>query len=273
MQIILPDDAEIYYEKHGQGELIVLVHGSLGDYRDWANQVPFFLNSGYKVVTYSRRNHFPNPWKDYPVNYSLLSEKDDLLSLLKELGEPAYLIGYSYGGFVSALVARDYPSYVRKLILAEPPIFTMIKGEQEISLALIFQSEIIEPAKKLLRKNDLESGIRIFLDGISGTSGVFDRLKPAFRQAMIDNARTALPEIEITPVRDPFDCSDAGQIKAPTLLFLGEDSSKILQSITYKLAKCIPQNRLVKIPRSSHGMIWDNPKAFNESLLQFLRSK
>jgi non-heme chloroperoxidase len=268
------DDVRLYYEEHGQGEPLVLVHGSLGDYRDWGNQLTSFSNSGFKTVVYSRRNHYPNSWRDYPGNYSLLAERDDLLALLKEFSEPANLVGHSYGGYVAALVARDYPDYVRKLVLIEPPIFTMLgedKGGENLDLGFKFLKEIIEPARRYLRTNDFESAVRVFLDGITGINGVYDRLKPPFRQIILDNSKTALPEIEITPERDPFDCTDAGRVNSQTLLVKGEDSPKVLQSITIELSKCIPNCKLVTIPKSSHGVIWDNPKIFNETVVQFLK--
>lgn len=268
------DDARLYYEEHGQGELLVLVHGSLGDYRDWGNQFNFFSNSGFKVVAYSRRNHYPNSWRDYPRNYSLLTERDDLFALLKEFGEPANLIGHSYGGYVAALVSRDCPDYVRKLVIVEPPIFTMLgedKGGENLELGFKFLKETIEPARQYLRTNDFESAARVFLAGITGINGVCDRLKPPFRQIMLDNAKTALPEIEITPERDPFDRIDARHINSQTLLVKGEGSPKVLQSITVELSKCIPNCKLVTIPKSSHGVIWDNPKLFNETVVQFLK--
>lgn len=272
MWLALSDGAKLYYDDKGQGDLTVLVHGSLGDYRDWADQVPFLSNRGFRVVSYSRRNHYPNPWRNYPSNYSLLTERDDLVSLLKELKEPAYLIGHSYGGFAAALAARDDPALVRKLVLAEPPIFTLLKDREDVALSLKFLSETIEPGKKYLKEDNFELGIRVFLEGISGIKGVYDKLKPQFRQVMLDNSKTAVAEIEITSERDPFDCEDARRINVPTLLVKAEGSPRILRSIVLELAKCIPASQVATIARSSHGMIWDNPKIFNESVLEFLRA-
>jgi non-heme chloroperoxidase len=267
------NDAKLYYEEHApkNRELIVLVHGSLGDYRDWANQTAYFSKLGYRVVTYSRRNHFPNPYVEYPSNYSLLTERDDLFALLCKLeGSPAILIGHSYGGYAVALVARDYSKYVKKIVLAEPPIFTIIENEEDFKLRLSFLSKTIEPARNYLKNDQPESAIRVFLDGITGIEGVYDRLRPQFRQVMLDNARTALPEIEITPERDPFNCKDATKISSPTLLVTGDKSPRILHSVTIELSKCIPKSRVVTISNSSHGVIWDNPTEFNEAVARFL---
>jgi non-heme chloroperoxidase len=274
------DGAELYYEEYrpqgNEAELLVLVHGSLGDFRDWANQIRYFQNSGFRVVTYSRRNHYPNAWKNYPGNYSLSTEKDDIVSLLRELGgNQASLIGHSYGGFAVALMARDYPEYVRKLVLIEPPILTILGNDpaekESIALERKFARDTIEPAREFLQKGEFESALSVFLDGISGIRGLYHRLKAPLRTIMLDNARTALPEIEITPERDPFGCLDAKRIHSSTLLVKGEWSPKILQFVTDELSKCIPKSKVVTIQKSSHGVIWDNPQLFNESVLRFLK--
>lgn len=273
MPFLTFNGTEFFFAEQGKGELVILVHGSLGDYRDWERQTGPLSESGFRVVSYSRRNHYPNPWKDYPSNYSLKTERDDLISILNEFGEPANLIGHSFGGFISALVARDYPDLVRKLVLAEPPIFTLLNEGENLSIAGKFFEEVIAPAKKRLQKNSVESGIRIFLDGITGSMDVYDKLKPKYRKVILDNAHTALAEIEITPERDPFDWTDASKISAPTLLVKGQDSPKVLQSIILQLLKCIPKSKAETVPNSSHGMIWDNSKLFNEKVIEFLKEE
>src|SRR5579863_10552062 len=132
MTLLHVNGVELYFEERGNGEPVVFVHGSLGDYRDWRNQVGFFSSQGYRAVTYSRRNHFPNPWSEYPSDYSLLCERNDLFAILSRLKNPVYLVGHSYGAYAVALVARDHPKTVRKIVLAEPPIFTMLEENEAI---------------------------------------------------------------------------------------------------------------------------------------------
>lgn len=271
MPFLSVSGTKFFFTEEGEGELVVLVHGSLGDYRDWERQVePLSSKSGFRAFAYSRRNHYPNPWKDYPSNYSLKTERDDLAGILRRLGEKAHLVGHSYGGYVVALVARDYPDLVKKIVIAEPPIFTLLRDTKDQMFADRFLEEVIEPAKKSLKENNIEPAIRIFLEGITGSKGVYEDLKPKYRNIMLDNAKTALAEIEITPDRDPFDCKDASRILAPTLLIKGTSSPKVLQSVVVQLGKCIPKSKVEDVPRASHGMIWDNSKYFNEKVSEFL---
>jgi non-heme chloroperoxidase len=269
----MKSNPQLYYEESGEGEkTVVLIHGSLGDFRDWRNQVSFLSRSGFKVINYSRRNHYPNSWEAYPSDYSIVTESEDLLRLIEEK-EPLSLVGHSYGAFVAAVFARDHPKLLEKVVLAEPPIFTVLgKSEEQLSLGLKFLKNTIEPAREFLREANYEQALRIFLEGITGIKDVYDILKPEFRQVMLDNVGTALPEIEITPERDPFFCEDSQKIVAPTLLVKGERSPRILQEVVMELSKCIRNCKLVTIPRASHGMTWENAQDFNKEIITFLRN-
>ncbi len=48
-------DIEIYYEDHGAGQPVVLIHGYPLSGRAWDKQVPVLLDAGYRVITYDRR--------------------------------------------------------------------------------------------------------------------------------------------------------------------------------------------------------------------------
>lgn len=265
---------ELYVEEEGNGEPVVFVHGSLGDYRDWRNQFGFFSSQGYRAFTYSRRNHFPNPWSEYPNDYSLLYERNDLLAVLSRLNNPVYLVGHSYGAYVVALVARDQPRSVKKIVLAEPPIFTMLQENEAIgNLDARFFRTKIDQAKSFLREGETEKGIAKFLEGLSGATDAYSRLEPSFRKSLLENSKTALSEIEISPERDPFYCADASKISCPALLLQGESSPMVLHAVISELSKCIPKSKVKTLPRSSHGMIWDNFRDFNNVVLNFIREK
>jgi non-heme chloroperoxidase len=49
----------LHYIERGQGTPVVLVHGTLGDYRTWDGQLEAF-SKGYQLISYSRRYHYPN---------------------------------------------------------------------------------------------------------------------------------------------------------------------------------------------------------------------
>jgi pimeloyl-ACP methyl ester carboxylesterase len=105
------DGTEIYYEIHGEGEPVVLIHGfSASGMTNWA--MPGILPkiaAHYKVILPDMRGHGksgkPHGKENYGANMA-----DDVLRLLDHLGiERAHIAGYSMGGFITANLLARHP--------------------------------------------------------------------------------------------------------------------------------------------------------------------
>ena len=103
---------EIYFEDHGHGKPIVLIHGWPLSGRSWEAQVPALVAAGYRVITYDRRGFgwSSQPWGGY--DYDTLAA--DLHALVMHLDlKDATLVGFSMGG---GEVARYVSTYGAKRI-------------------------------------------------------------------------------------------------------------------------------------------------------------
>src|SRR3954454_13562330 len=88
---------ELYYEDHGNGKPIVLIHGWPLSGRSWEYQVPALVEAGRRVITYDRRGfgNSSQPWRGY--DYDTLAR--DLDALLRHLDlRDVTLVGFSMGG-------------------------------------------------------------------------------------------------------------------------------------------------------------------------------
>ena len=267
---LVVNGVDITYLKSGDprdGTSVVFVHGSLQDLRSWRFQIKP-LASQYRMFVYSRRNHYPNEWSDYPSDYSLKTERDDLVALLKDLRAlPCHLIGSSYGAFICLLVARDYPKLVRSLIISEPPILSLILSKEPDfynQSKLSYEENVAKP----LRGREYERAVRYFVDSAEG-AGTFNHLPSEVRIMMMDNARSLLME-DPKPERDPFFCSDATNIKCSTLLVQGENSPKMYDIVNAELRSCLPDSSCVVIKDTSHSIHNQNPSGYNAAVLTFL---
>ena len=129
--------SNLTYIEQGEGELVIFVHGALGDCRTWARQVAL-LAQHYHVISYSRRYHHRKPAPEGIIDYSYGRHVDDLISLIRtlQLG-PAHLVGHSCGATVAALVALERPDMVSSLVLGEPSLFSVLSDSQDrVSLRL-----------------------------------------------------------------------------------------------------------------------------------------
>ena len=84
---------ELYYEDHGSGRPVVLIHGWPLSGRSWENQVPALVDAGYRVVAYDRRGYGDSGSSAGPFR-----QVDDLCAVLDQTGDgPALLVGSSAG--------------------------------------------------------------------------------------------------------------------------------------------------------------------------------
>src|SRR4051794_16115121 len=104
-----------WYDEHGEGEPLVLMHGGLVDARFFHKNTPA-LAEHFHVYTPERRGHGHTPDVDGPITYDLMTE-DTIAFLDAVIGGPSHLVGHSDGAFVAMQVAMRRPDLVDKLVL------------------------------------------------------------------------------------------------------------------------------------------------------------
>lgn len=125
---VLTVDCEGYplaYVEQGWGETIVLVHGSLSDYRYWSPQLDD-LRDRHRVIAVSLRHCFPEPWDGRGDGFSIGQHARDLVWFVRRFERPVTLVGFSRGGVVSVEAARAHPELFDRLVLVEPGLFSVL---------------------------------------------------------------------------------------------------------------------------------------------------
>ena len=270
MPTIQANGTQLEYIERGEGHPVVLVHGTLGDYRSWGLQMETFAET-YRVISYSRRYHYPNQCKGDESDYSAALHADDLAAFISGLGlESAHVVGTSYGAYTALLLAARHPERVRALVLGDPPVLPLLEHSPEgRALRDDFLANVWKPAGEMMEQGEVESGVRIFVDGVV-EAGTFDRFPPEVQDLILDNACEFKIETSSPDFWTPFTCEDAGRVATDTLLLTGDMSLEWLQLIVDELDRCMPNSECVTVPETTHEVTSDNPEAYNEIVLGFL---
>jgi non-heme chloroperoxidase len=254
------------YVERGSGSPVVLVHGSISDYREWSNQITV-LAKRYRVIAYSRRYHWPNlpPGKDADV--SLEKQADDLAGIINALGiAPAHIVGHSFGGAVALNLALRYPELVRTLVLAEPAVTGVLSKAPENDDVIKESQAMRAEMREAFAMGNPERIVRTYAAHVA--PGEFEKATPEVRQMLLANVPAF--QLDFTSPRAPLTCDDARRVAVPVLIVFGDRSPVGLQRMATAAANCIRGARLVKIRQATHWLHHDQAQAFNDAVLEFL---
>lgn len=263
-------DVELHYIEQGQGEVVILLHGGQGDYRAWPSLMAQ-LAPRYRVISYSRRHHWPNANPLTPGNHSALIDADDLAAFIaaRELG-PVHLVGTSYGAFTALALAIRYPELVRRMVLAEPPVHQWVTATARgKTLYRELMATVYEPARQAFAAGRDEAAMRLFIDRFDG-DGTFDGLPAERRAAVMANAgffkaitasSDAFPNLSKDAVR---------RLRMPVLIVRGAETDELHRLVVDELGRLLPGAERLTVPRAGHGSPRQNPRVFDAAVAEFL---
>lgn len=252
---------DLHYTQAGSGEPILLIHGSLCDYRYWRWQIPAFA-AGHHVLAPSLRGCWPDRHPHPQPGYRIEAHAQDLIQMIRGLDAPGgvHIIGHSRGAQVAMVLATLAPDLCRTLTLADPAF--RFDDEPEIPP---FYARTVE----LLRAGETEDALRDFIDTVNGQD-TWRRMVGWFKDMARDNAATLLSQI--LEANAPVRLRDAAALKCPLLLVGGSGSPAKYGTRQDRLQRLLPEARRVRIALAAHGMNLANPRAFNQAILAFIES-
>ena len=116
----------LYYELHGAGQPLILLHGGLG-LASMFGDVLTWLAADRQVIAVDLQAHGHTADIDRPLRYEWMG--DDIAALIRHLGlAGADLVGYSLGGGVALRTAIQHPELVRKLVIVSTPFSSVMTG-------------------------------------------------------------------------------------------------------------------------------------------------
>ena len=119
MNQIQTGDIELSYEDDGDGQPVVFVHGSISDSRNWSPHRGL-ITAQFRMIALTQRYFGLSPWSDDGRNFSIQTHADDLAGFISALRlDPVAIVGHSYGGAVSLVMAVRHPELVDRLFLYE----------------------------------------------------------------------------------------------------------------------------------------------------------
>lgn len=264
---------DLYYEDHGSGKPVVLIHGWPLSGRSWEKQVPVLLDAGFRVITYDRRGFGDSSKPTFGYEYDTLAA--DLHTLITKLRlNDATIVGFSMGGGEVARYLGKYGSErVGKAVFmaAIPPFLLKTADNPEGVDSAIFQG--IEKALAADRPAFLTQFLANFYntDVLKGKQISDEVVRLSWNIAAGASPRGTLACVPawLTDFR-----KDLSRIDVPTLVIHGDADRILPLSATGKrTAQFVKGSKLVVVEGGPHGLNWTHGDQVNRELLGFLGQK
>jgi non-heme chloroperoxidase len=262
---------ELYYEDHGSGRPVVLVHGYPLSGRAWDKQVPVLLDAGYRAITYDRRGFGQSSQPTSGYDYGTFAA--DLNTLLEHLDlRDAVLVGHSMGtGEVTRYLGRHGSARVAKAVLVSPipPYLLQAPDNPDGVPASVFDG--FAQAARADTPAWMKAFLDVFynLDTLRGTLVSDQAYQASWNLAASASATAAVACIRTwtTDFRD-----DLPTIDVPVLVIHGDaDQVLPLDKTAKRLPGLINDTQLVVVDGGPHAIAWTHPDQVNTALLDFLR--
>lgn len=261
---------ELYYEDHGSGAPVVLIHGWPLNGASWENQTAALLDAGHRVITYDRRGFGRSSQPSVGYDYDTFAADLDVLMRHLDLQDAA-LVGFSMGtGEVTRYLGTYGSARVRKAALLGviPPFLLKTADNVEGVDASVFQG--IRDGIVVDRPAFLLQFLRNFYnyDTLGGTRISEQALMHSWNVAVSASAKGSLDCVTawLTDFR-----RDLPKIDVPTLIVHGDADQILPFDVTAKrLAPLIKGATLVTLAGAPHGMLLTHAAEVNQALLPFL---
>lgn len=251
------------------GTPVVLLHGGGQTRHSWSQAHDALAAQGYRVISLDARGHGESQWVE-DGDYSLQSQVDDLLAVIKVLPAPPVLIGASMGGVHSMIACADHPGLARALILVDVTPRLEAGGVAHIidfmtrhrdgfsslaSAAAAVDAYNPHRARKT-QSRGLEKNLRLRDDG-----RWYWHWDPRF---LADDHEQRIASISARMEQA------AGKIPMPVLLVRGTQSDVVSPQGVRHLQALIPQLEFVDVEGAGHMVAGDRNDVFNAAILAFL---
>ena len=267
MPFVKRDDAEIYYEVHGDGAPFLFCSVTGLDHQAWKfHQVEEFSRD-HKVILFDYRGTGKS--SNAVQKYSIKLFADDAAAVLNQLNaEQAVVCGHSMGGVVAQLLAIEHPRLVKKLILASSG--AAHPGAHGIPLAMC-RDMVRKGFEGYIREHTIETGWTKEFVAKNPT------LIEKFLQVRLSGIAPLENYLHFVLARQEHDhMNRLKEIQVPTLVLVGDDENHGASDNTHwaaanQLARAIPNAKLVVLPGEGHHYLATNPAAAHRAIREFIK--
>lgn len=261
---------ELYYEDHGSGDPVVLIHGYPLSGASWEKQIPVLLAAGHRLITYDRRGFGKSSQSTAGYNYDTFAE--DLHKLVSHLKLRHFaLVGFSMGGGEVARYVGRYGSkdVSKAVIIGGVPPFLLKTADNPEGV----DGSVFEAIEKAVAADRYAFFTEFFKNFYNTDLFLGKRISEPAVQASwnVAASASATASLACVPTWHEDFRKDLARFDVPTLVVHG-DADRIVPFAAsgQRTAKLIKGARLTVVKDGPHAVSWTHADEVNAELVSFL---
>jgi len=264
-------DIELYYEDHGSGKPVVLIHGYPLSGASWERQVSALLDGGYRVITYDRRGFGKSSQPTEGYHYDTFAEDLHKLITHLKLEQKFSLVGFSMGG---GEIARYFGKYgsngvSKAVIIGGVPPFLLKTNDNPEGV----EGSVFDGIKKAVARDRYAFFTEFFKNFFNADLLLGKRVSEEVLRACWNIAAGASATASLACVSTWYEDfrQDLHRVDVPTLVIHG-DSDRIvpIEAAGQRTAKLIKGAQLVVVKGGPHCIPWTHAEEVISALVSFL---
>jgi non-heme chloroperoxidase len=263
-------DIQLYYEDHGSGDPVVLIHGYPLSGASWEKQVPALLAAGHRVITYDRRGFGKSSQPTTGYNYDTFAE--DLRKLVTHLKLRDFsLVGFSMGGGEVARYIGKYGSkgVSKAVIIGGVPPYLLKTPDNPEGV----DGSVFEGIQKAVAADRYAFFTEFFKNFYNTDVFLGKRISEQAVQAgwNVAASASATASFACVPTWHEDFRNDLARIDVPTLVIHGDGDRIVpIAAAGRRTAKLVKGARLSIIKDGPHAVSWTHADEVNAELVSFL---
>ncbi len=255
------------YREAGNGPGVVLLHSAGSTSAQWKRLMER-LAGRYRVLApdllgYGGTGHWP------PGRRDLIEDEAAIAAAMVDvLGEPAHVVGHSYGAHVAMRMALEHPRRARSLALVEPSMAYLLAHAGE-SAAYAEIRGVADRFFAFARSGELDSAARAFVDYWMG-GGTFDRMSAERKATAMENVRKLVYQWPYSLERASPGLADYARLAVPALLVQGGSTTFAQRRLMAVMRDVLPHADFVEVPGAGHMSAVTHADAVNEAIERHL---
>jgi 3-oxoadipate enol-lactonase len=254
----------IYYERHGSGPCIVLLHGAGSNGATWWQQVPA-LQARYTCFTMDLRCFGRSTAPPAELQLPLMVQ--DLIAMLDQESVPrAAVIGQSLGGMVGLRAALHHPQRIAAFVGCDTSLAVAHAGQLDI-----LEKRLTAVAAMSIEERSLGKWFLQNKPELAALYAQINHFNPSAYGIPADEWRSAMRGLNRPENLMPM--AALKEVACPVFLVVGREDPIVPWGFVNEVAGLIPQAEAAVVDNAAHSAYFEQPEIFNRLLLDFLRRR